>query len=67
LSDRGLLREGLAADITVFDPQHVRDNTTPQASDRFPDGITHVFINGVCAFKDGEPLPGVRAGAVIRR
>jgi N-acyl-D-amino-acid deacylase len=67
LRDRGLLREGLAADITVFDPQHVRDNTTPQASDRFPDGITHVYINGVCALKDGEPLPGVRAGAVIRR
>ena len=66
LRDRGLLRKGMAADITVFDPQRICDNTTPQASDSPPAGITHVFINGVCAFKDGEPLPDVKAGAVVR-
>ena len=66
LQDRGLLRKGMAADITVFDPQRICDNTTPQASDSPPAGITHVFINGVCAFKDGEPLPDVKAGAVVR-
>ena len=66
LKDRGRLARGQAADITVFDPRRIRDNTTPQASDRPPNGITHVFINGVYALKDGEPLPGVRAGAVVR-
>ena len=66
LKDRGRLAPGQAADITVFDPRRIRDNTTPQASDRPPNGITHVFINGVCALKDGEPLPGVKAGAVVR-
>ncbi len=67
LRDRGTIMEGLAADIVVFDLAQVRDNTTPQATDRLPSGIRHVLINGVAAFKDGEALEGVRAGAVLRR
>ena len=66
LKDRGWLARGKAADITVFDPQLIRDNTTPQHNDRRPEGIRQVFINGVCALKDGEPLSGVKAGAVVR-
>jgi N-acyl-D-amino-acid deacylase len=67
LRDRGLLEKGLAADITVFDPQQVRDNTTPQATDRPPAGIRQVFINGVQVLADGEALEDVRAGVVLRR
>ncbi len=47
MSDRGLLRAGLAADIVVFDPQTVRDNTTDLQPARYPDGIEHVLVNGV--------------------
>jgi N-acyl-D-amino-acid deacylase len=67
LADRGVLRKGKAADITVFDPRRVRDNTTPQATDRLPSGVRYVLINGVAALKDGEAVDTVRAGAVLRR
>jgi N-acyl-D-amino-acid deacylase len=67
LADRGVLTAGKAADITVFDPRRVRDNTTPQATDRLPSGVRHVLINGVAALKDGEAVDTVRAGAVLRR
>ena len=66
LRDRGRIAEGLAADIVVFDLEQVRDNTTPRATDRLPSGIRHVLVNGVVAFKDGEAVDGVRAGAVLR-
>ena len=67
LSDRGVLAQGKAADITVFDPRQVRDNTTPQATDRKPSGIRHVFINGRPALLDGEPVTDMSAGRVLRR
>ena len=67
LQDRGRLHKGLAADITVFDPQQVRDNTTPQATDRLPTGIRHVFINGLPALLEGKPVSDVRPGRVLRR
>jgi N-acyl-D-amino-acid deacylase len=47
LTDRGLLREGFAADIVVFDPQTVRDNTSHAQPARYPDGIEYVLVNGV--------------------
>jgi N-acyl-D-aspartate/D-glutamate deacylase len=66
LNDRGLLKKGMAADITVFDPQNICDNTSHRATDRLPAGVRHVFINGWPAFRDGEPIDDVRAGLVLR-
>ncbi|MDJ0884389.1 MAG: amidohydrolase family protein [Desulfobacterales bacterium] len=66
LQDRGLLKKGKAADITVFDPQQVCDNTTAQATDRLPTGIRHVFINGLPALMEGEPVADMLAGKVLR-
>jgi N-acyl-D-amino-acid deacylase len=66
LQDRGLLSAGKAADITVFDPQQVRDNTTLKATNRLPTGIRHVFVNGRPALRDGRPVAEMRAGRVLR-
>jgi dihydroorotase/N-acyl-D-amino-acid deacylase len=55
LMDRGLLRPGLHADITVFDPARVIDRATFEEPHRYSEGITHVFVNG---------RPVIEAGAV---
>jgi N-acyl-D-amino-acid deacylase len=49
------------ADITVFDPNTVIDNSTFEQPQQLATGITHVFVNGVAVVTDGKPtgaLPG---------
>lgn len=46
LRDRGLLREGMRADITVFDPARVADRATFHEPHRYPEGIEYVLVNG---------------------
>jgi N-acyl-D-amino-acid deacylase len=54
LIDRGVLRDGAAADIVVFDPATVRSNATLEEPRRFPDGIEHVIVNGVSVVDAGR-------------
>ena len=59
--DRGLLREGYKADITVFDPATVKDEATFTDPQRYASGIPYVLVNGVLVVKEGEytgTLPG---------
>ncbi|HYN10264.1 MAG TPA: D-aminoacylase [Vicinamibacterales bacterium] len=63
--DRGVVREGAAADLVVFDPARVRDRATYAAPHAAPDGIVHVLVNGVPVVRDGEPT-GARPGVVLR-
>ncbi len=63
--DRGLLRPGLCADITVFDPTAVTDRETYQNSHAFPDGIAYVIVNGQLAVEHGRQSD-VRCGKVLR-
>jgi len=61
LADRGLLRPGLYADITVFDPAKVIDRATFEAPHHYSEGIVHVFVNGQAVVQGGtitERLPG---------
>ncbi len=61
LRDRGLLRDGLAADLVVFDPARVRSNATYDDPRAFPDGIEFVAVNGALVVDGGQPtgaLPG---------
>ena len=69
LRDRGLIAPGNCADITVFDPDTVMDRADfapAEATMRYPDGITHLVVNGVVTLRDGEHT-GARAGVVLRR
>jgi N-acyl-D-amino-acid deacylase len=66
IKDRGLLKKGLAADITVFDYRTVKDNTTLADFDRAPTGIEHVFINGRHAQKAGRVDGSIKAGAILQ-
>ena len=66
LQDRGLLREGMVADITVFDPDTIIDTGTYAEPNQHPIGISHVLIAGRPAVEDGK-LTDVRAGRVLRR
>jgi N-acyl-D-amino-acid deacylase len=65
LSDRGLIREGYAADITFFDPDAVTDNGTYADPHRAPSGIPHVMVNGTWALLDGT-VTGTLNGKVLR-
>lgn len=52
LQEHGLLRQGFAADIVVFDPMTVADRATYQGSE-YPAGIPHVLVNGQFVVRDG--------------
>ena len=59
--DRGLLREGMWADIVVFDPDKVIDKATFSEPHQFPEGILHVLVNGESVVENErqtEKLPG---------
>lgn len=64
LAGRGLLAEGMQADITVFDPQTVRDRATYIDPHRYPDGIDYVLVNGTVVIEQGEHT-GKLAGRVL--
>jgi N-acyl-D-amino-acid deacylase len=66
LTDRGLLQDGLAADVVVFDPETVRSNATYDEPRRFPDGIDHVIVNGTLVVDDGHHT-GALPGRAVRR
>ncbi|HLU37406.1 MAG TPA: D-aminoacylase, partial [Thermomicrobiales bacterium] len=63
LRDRGLLRDGMKADVIVFDPDTVRENSTYTAPHKLSTGIRDVFVNGTPVLRDGThtgALPGQR-------
>jgi N-acyl-D-amino-acid deacylase len=65
LADRGVLRVGAIADVTVFDPGTVADRATFESPHQYPIGIPHVIVNGVLTLRDGEHT-GNRGGRAVR-
>lgn len=63
--DRGLLKEGLAADIVVFDPKTVRENATFTDPHRYATGFTLVLVNGVAVVK-ADTHTDARPGRPLR-
>ena len=60
--DRGLIREGFAADLVIFDEKTVADQATFENPHQFPIGISHVLVNGTPVFANNqmtEARPGV--------
>ncbi|MCB0633121.1 MAG: D-aminoacylase [Saprospiraceae bacterium] len=66
LTDRGLIKEGNYADITIFNPETVKDEATFEDPHRYPRGIEYVIINGKLAV-DGGVFQNVLEGRVLRR
>lgn len=66
LRDRGILREGAIADITVFNPLTVRDRATFAEPHQLPLGIEYVLVRGKLALEHGVPT-GMLAGQVLRK
>ena len=65
LKDRGLLREGFAADIVVFDETQVQDLSTYQQPHAYSRGFQYVLVNGQIVVENGEHL-GTRSGTTLR-
>ncbi|MBC8412594.1 MAG: amidohydrolase family protein [Nitrospira sp.] len=66
LKDRGRLAKGFFADITVFFPDTIADRAEYCDPFKKPDGISHVFVNGMPAIRDGL-VTGFMTGRVLRR
>ena len=66
MKDRGLVKEGLTADLVVFDPETVIDNSTWEDPHQYPDGIPYVLVKGVPVVDEGTHT-GARPGRVLRR
>jgi len=65
LRDRGLLREGMFADVTIFDPAKVNDRATFEEPNQYPVGIEYVLVNGQVSVDKGQRTPAL-AGRVVR-
>lgn len=66
LHDRGVIREGMKADLTIFDPAKVRDTGTFTDPHRYPEGIPYVVVNGRLAINEGKHT-GALAGKILRK
>ncbi len=66
LPDRGLIKAGLKADITVFDPATVIDKADFVNPHQYPEGIPYVFVNGTVAVRNSR-LTGTGRGEVLRK
>jgi N-acyl-D-amino-acid deacylase len=64
LDRRGLLKEGMFADVVVFDPATIADRATYENPHQYAIGMKHVFVNGVHVLKDGEHT-GAKPGRAL--
>ena len=64
LDHRGLLKEGMFADVVVFDPATIADRAMFDKPHQYAVGMKHVFVNGVQVIKDGEHT-GAKPGRAL--
>ena len=65
LTDRGVLKAGMWADVTIFDPATVRDLATFDNPNQLSSGMEYVLVNGVPVI-DQEKMTGAKPGKVLR-
>jgi N-acyl-D-amino-acid deacylase len=66
LRDRGMIREGMWADLVIFDPKTIEDKATFTNPRQYPKGIPYVLVNGQMAVCAGK-VTGALAGRVLRK
>jgi N-acyl-D-amino-acid deacylase len=64
LGRRGVIREGFAADLVLFDPARVGETATFEQPHAYAAGVPHVVVNGVAVVKNGEHT-GARPGQIL--
>src|SRR6266404_6753507 len=64
LDRRGFLKEGMFADVVVFDPATISDRATFEKPHQYATGVKHVFVNGVQVIKNGEHT-GAKPGRAL--
>jgi len=64
LDHRGLLKQGMFADVVIFDPQTIADRATFENPHQLAVGVKHVFVNGVQVLKDSEHT-GAKPGKAL--
>ena len=64
LDRRGFLKEGMFADVVVFDPATITDHATFEKPHQYATGVKHVLVNGVQVIKDGEHT-GAKPGRAL--
>ncbi|RLI44704.1 hypothetical protein DRO61_11840 [Candidatus Bathyarchaeota archaeon] len=64
LKDRGLIMEGMWADITIFDRERIIDRASYDDPHKYPEGIEYVLVNGQIVLERGKNT-GVHAGKVL--
>ena len=64
LDDRGLIKEGMAADLLIFDPEAVQDKATFDQPHQFSTGFDQILVNGKWVIKDGKHT-GERSGQFL--
>jgi N-acyl-D-amino-acid deacylase len=64
LDHRGMIKEGMFADVVVFDPATVADRATFDKPHQYAVGVKHVFVNGVQVLKEGEHT-GAKPGRAL--
>jgi len=64
LVDRGVLREGMRADMAVFDPETVRDRATFEQPHQYAEGVSLVIVNGEVVFENGT-MTAARPGRIL--
>jgi len=65
IQDRGEIKEGLAADIMIFDPKTIVDRATYERPHQLSVGVRYVLVNGVAVVDDGR-ITGAKPGVVLR-
>jgi dihydroorotase len=66
MKNKGRIRAGADADLTIFDPQMISDRSTFQEPARESTGVKFVIVNGVMVVKDGQLQANVHPGGPIR-
>ena len=64
LTDRGVIRQGMKADLAVFDPARVRDTATFEKPHSYAEGVSYVLVNGEVVFENGA-MTAARPGRVL--
>ncbi len=65
IADRGLLRPGFKADVTIFNPDTIRDRSTFEDPTHYSEGVEHVLVNGKAVVSGGK-ITNERPGEPVR-